>query len=397
MKLNYSLTIGLLLLACACEGVKSGPEGESSQGTVLISLSQDERTIEITTKADDSLPALDDFEVEIYNSRAIRLYRKPYSAAKSEAIKLNAGDFRLVAHHGDSLGAGFGKAYYLADQQFTVHGYVENNGKPDEVSAVAKLGNVKLAVSWGENISTGYSDYYAVIRHSSYSKKSVKFVKNETRSGFIPGGDLYVEVYALDGTIYSGNRKDVYHLLTEKLPGSTEVSKMAFLMNDDEFNANKNELIIQEINEKCEYYINRHNVIGDSYENQYTFTMPEIAGEDWARLLKNPTMISFLQGYSSKADNRYLNIYALGGGELVQNYHYFIDGDEYHCVESDPNVTKTVTPVTTTYESEGRTKVVTTDYIQYFFNGSLIESVYNTQSECAKRGATPHKCIYEWN
>ena len=199
MKLNYSLTIGLLLLACACEGVKSGPEGESSQGTVLISLSQDERTIEITTKADDSLPALDDFEVEIYNSRAIRLYRKPYSAAKSEAIKLNAGDFRLVAHHGDSLGAGFGKAYYLADQQFTVHGYVENDGKPDEVSAVAKLGNVKLAVSWGENISTGYSDYYAVIRHSSYSKKSVKFVKNETRSGFIPGGDLYVEVYALTG------------------------------------------------------------------------------------------------------------------------------------------------------------------------------------------------------
>lgn len=199
MKLNHTLTIGLLILATACQGVVTGPEGESPQGTVRISLSQDDRTIEITTKADDPLPALDDFEVEIYNSRAIRLYRKPYATAKSEAIKLNAGEFRLVAHHGDSLGAGFGKAYYLADQRFTVHGYVENGGKPDEVSAVARLGNVKLAVSWGENISTGYSDYYAVVRHSSYSKKSVKFVKNETRSGFIPGGDLYLEVYALTG------------------------------------------------------------------------------------------------------------------------------------------------------------------------------------------------------
>ena len=168
-------------------------------------------------------------------------------------------------------------------------------------------------------------------------------------------------------------------------------------MDDDTFNANKNEIIVREINEQCEYYINRHNVIGDSYENQYTFEMPEIAGEDWARLLKNPTMITFLQGYSSKAENRYLNIYALGGGELVQNYHYFIDGDEYHCIESDPDVTKTVNTITTAYESEGTTKYVTTDYIQYFYHGSLLESVYNTQSECAKRGATPHNCVYEWN
>ena len=39
-----------------------------------------------------------------------------------------------------------------------------------------------------------------------------------------------VEVYALDGTIYSGNRKDVYQTLTEKLPGSTEVTEMGFLV-----------------------------------------------------------------------------------------------------------------------------------------------------------------------
>ena len=206
-----------------------------------------------------------------------------------------------------------------------------------------------------------------------------------------------VEVYALDGTIYSGNRKDVYQTLTEKLPGSTEVTEMGFLVDDDVFNANKNEIIVREINDQCEYYINRHNVIGDSYENQYTFTMPEIAGEDWARLLKNPTMISFLQGYSSKADNRYLTIYALGGGELVRNYHYFIEGTEYHCIESDPDVTKTANTVTSTYESKGVTKVITTEYVVYTYHGHVLETVYNTQAECAKRGATPHNCVYEWN
>lgn len=206
-----------------------------------------------------------------------------------------------------------------------------------------------------------------------------------------------VEVYASDGSVYSGNRIDVYKLLQEKLPGGAEVTNLAFLINDTQFNQNKNELIVREINKACEYYINRHNVIGDNYEQFYSFEMPEISGEDWSRLLQNPTLISFLQGYSSEADNRMLNVYSLAGGELTQNYHYFIDGDIYHCIEAESGVTKSTHTVTTDYESEGVTKHITTTYVQYEFNGTPIDAVYNTQTECAKRGATPHKCVYEWN
>lgn len=206
-----------------------------------------------------------------------------------------------------------------------------------------------------------------------------------------------VDVYALDGSVYSGNRKDVYALLSEKLPGGTEVTELSFLIDDDGFNQRKNEMIIREINKQCEYYINRHNVIGDNYEMQYTFEMPEISGEDWSRLLQNPTVISFLQGYSSKADNRMLNVYALGGGELTLNYHYFIDGDIYHCIEAEPGVTKSTHTVTTDYESEGVTKHITTTYVAYEWNGHEIDEVFNNQTECAKRGATPHDCVYDWN
>lgn len=206
-----------------------------------------------------------------------------------------------------------------------------------------------------------------------------------------------VEVYCTDGARYFGNRKEIYALLCEKYPGGAEVSNLAFIANDDEFNSNKNELIVREINKQCEYYINKHNVIGDSYENQYQFEMPEVAGEDWNRLLQNPTVISFLQGYSSQADNRYLNVYALGGGELTLNYHYFIDGDEYHCVEAETGVTKSTRSVTTDYEADGVTKHITTNYVVYEFNGHEIDAIYNTQTECAKRGATPHRCVIEWN
>ncbi|MBR1872773.1 MAG: DUF4493 domain-containing protein [Bacteroidales bacterium] len=195
------------LVFASCQRDKTVDTDTSpAKGAVVICLSQDATA---QTKAEghleaDELPSLDDFEVEIYNSSAIRLYRKPYSEAKSETILLNSGEYRLVAHHGDTLGAGFGKAYFLADQNFTVHGYIENDKEPDHVSATAKLSNVKLAVKYGPVLEDSYSNYYAVVRHSRYSSKQVKFAKNETRPGFIPAGELYLEVYADRGADAGG-------------------------------------------------------------------------------------------------------------------------------------------------------------------------------------------------
>ena len=201
-------TAALLLSGCVRENAVR--KDADASGGVRIALSQD--PLRVHTKADDggTLPPVDSFEVEIYNAKALRLYRKAYADAKDETILLNAGDFRLVAHHGDSLGAGFDKAYYLAEEPFTVHGFVDNGGEPDEVSAVAKLANVKIAVNYGDNLNLYYSDFYTVVRHASYSKKHVRFAKGETRYGYMPGGDLYLEVYAqLSGSgIQDGGVKD---------------------------------------------------------------------------------------------------------------------------------------------------------------------------------------------
>lgn len=186
--------IPLALAFSACSRENPGEAASGDVGYVRISLGQED--ISVSTKADGDLPSLEDFEVEIYNSRPIRLYRQPYSTAKDDLIRLNAGEFRLLAHHGDSLGAGFGKAYYLADQPFTVHGYVENGREYDQVSAVARLANVRMAVEFNENFPRFYADWWAVARHSSYSKKKVTFRKNETRQGYMPGGEIYLEIYA---------------------------------------------------------------------------------------------------------------------------------------------------------------------------------------------------------
>lgn len=193
MKKVFLPCVLLLGLVAGCTAEKPESGWNSTEGAVRLFLSQE--SPETKSNLED-LPSVDDFEVEIYNAKALRLYRDTYAQAKDATIKLNAGEFKLVAHHGDTLGSGFDKPYFLAEKNFTVHGFVENEGQPDQVEAVARLANVRMKVVQGNNLHTTYKDAYVVVRHARYTKKQVKFVQDESRYGYMPGGNLYLEVYA---------------------------------------------------------------------------------------------------------------------------------------------------------------------------------------------------------
>ena len=203
----------LLSLLAGCTAEKPESNLSQEEGAIRLFLSQE--APETKSELED-LPSIDDFEVEIYNAKPIRLYRDTYANAKDATIKLNAGEFRLVAHHGDTLGAGFDKPYFLADEPFTVHGFAENEGQPDVVSATARLANVRMKVVQGNNLATSYKDAYVVVRHARYTKKQVKFVKNEGRYGYMPGGNLYLEVYA---QLFNNDWKYFKSEAAEYLPG----------------------------------------------------------------------------------------------------------------------------------------------------------------------------------
>ncbi|MBE6216043.1 MAG: DUF4493 domain-containing protein [Bacteroidales bacterium] len=190
----------ILLASCSKNVIETRPDGNDQMtGTVQIALSADVRSEIVMTKSEEE-PVVDDFRVAIYKvADGKRLYNDSYANSKDKAIPLNAGEYRLVAQHGDSLGCGFNRPYYMADPEFTVQ-----KGE-NTVSAVAKLANVKLAVSYDATISDNYTDYYAVVRHLDHEGKSVKFSKTEKRNGYIPGGNMVLEIYAdVDG---NGNWK----------------------------------------------------------------------------------------------------------------------------------------------------------------------------------------------
>lgn len=196
--------IGLAAFAASCaekEPIHNQPD--STQGELIVSLSVNAHTGDMTTKSGSNndeletvpvelMPAVESFKVDIYTDAKMRLYHDTYENTVEKAIRLNTGNYRLVAQHGDSLGCGFNKPYFLADQsiQLTAANPIQT------VYATAHLANVQMTVLYDETITGTYDDYYVVVRHNTLSKKSVKFVKGETRYGYIPAGDMVIEFYA---------------------------------------------------------------------------------------------------------------------------------------------------------------------------------------------------------
>ncbi len=192
-RLRFLPALLLILNACSENIIEQNPMGSGEMGSVSIELSTDLRNEIVETKAGEE-PAADEFWVSIYKvDNQMRLYSDSYANSRKE-IKLNMGDYRLVAQYGDSLGCGFDRPYYMADPTFAV------TGRNTKVEAVAKLANVKMAVEYDQTITEQYSEYCAMVRHQKYTSKQLRFNPDETRFGYMPGGEVIFQFYAkVDG------------------------------------------------------------------------------------------------------------------------------------------------------------------------------------------------------
>lgn len=137
------------------------------------------------------------FNIEIFKTDGqseVRLYKDTYANTEGKAIGLNAGDYRLYAWYGDRNSPGFDAPYYAADVPFTVEGQTETT-----VEATARLANVMVTVEFGETLANDYDDFYAIVR--SGEEAQLKFTRDETREGYVPAGQISLELYAdVDGT-----------------------------------------------------------------------------------------------------------------------------------------------------------------------------------------------------
>lgn len=188
----------ILSSACSRESIVPGA-GEEVMGEVEILLSHDS-AFQTKVETESSIPEVDSLKVEIFKitpSGLVRLYRDKYANAVGRKIPLNCADYRLLASHGDSLAAGFDRPYFAGTSDFTL-----SRQESQIVETVVKVSNVRVGVKFGENLSYDYPEFYASVKSVTAGgrTKSLKFYHDEQRKGFVPLGDVSLELYAkVDG------------------------------------------------------------------------------------------------------------------------------------------------------------------------------------------------------
>lgn len=193
-------------LLCACCG-NDGYDFED--GSVKFSLYADHSTSAVKSGAgplagaplqgDGASLNEDDFTLELFNSSGKRFKRWIYGEIKDKNVPLNIGTFTAKAYYGDSLATGFDALFYCGTSSFKVEGQTHTS-----VSVTCKMSNVKVAVEWGEKMAS-LSDYYVKVYRNG-KRGSLTFTKGETRCGYIPHGDLQLEITLID----KGGNKRVY-------------------------------------------------------------------------------------------------------------------------------------------------------------------------------------------
>ncbi|MBQ8034283.1 MAG: DUF4493 domain-containing protein [Bacteroidales bacterium] len=186
-----SLLIVLMAALCASCGKDAYDFGG---GSAKFALSADYTTSAVGTKSGEELSLdVNDFTLEVFNSSGVKFKKWKYGDIKDEKVRMNKGNFTAHAFYGDSLAVGFDAIYFAGKSTFAVDGQ-----STTAVSMVCRMANVKVAVEWGDNVKADYSDWSVKIYREGKSG-SLSFGKDETRSGYIPAGDIKMDITLIDG------------------------------------------------------------------------------------------------------------------------------------------------------------------------------------------------------
>lgn len=188
---------GLFLLLFSCG--KDAYDFGAGEGSATFQLAADYTMSAVGTKAEGDLGLdINEFVLEIFNSSGIKFRKELYGDIKDQKIKMNKGSFTAKAYFGDSTATGFNAIYFAGKTNFTVQG---ESTVP--VAIICKMANVKVAVQWGDILQREYTDYSVKIYREG-KNGSLLFSKSETRSGYIPAGDIKMDITLVDA---AGNER----------------------------------------------------------------------------------------------------------------------------------------------------------------------------------------------
>lgn len=192
----FSMHLLLLVLLVSSCSRKEETLYEPGKGGVRIDL-----TTELpATRAELDTVAnplnVDDFKVEIINSKGVIFKRwntyAEYKSGENAAFHMNAGGpYTLRATYGDSLASGWSAWFFKGESTFTVPAQ-----DVVSVSAVCRMANIKVAVAYGEDMTTDYKEYKTTV--TSRRGSLVFDMAHKDEAGYMPADPLTVDVELTD-------------------------------------------------------------------------------------------------------------------------------------------------------------------------------------------------------
>ena len=231
------IVLAVALSSCTKNPLEQYPTGPEGEGLLQIGLSVDEDLQIVQTRASEMpaeiVPAADDFYVELYrfykwvnkkgeeakketwNRLHFSTYAELFTSVESEEegvepertfnpIRVNAGQWKMVAFHGDSTACGFNKPYFRTEKEFVVDGGFNEDGTPKVtvVQAEAKVENVRITVNFDETVPGSFYDYF------------VRFARIDTTA---TAGNSANKKYKQILRYKKGEERDAYMMPTDSL------------------------------------------------------------------------------------------------------------------------------------------------------------------------------------
>lgn len=192
----FSMHLLLLVLMVSSCSQKQETLYEPGKGGVRIDLATE---LPATRAELDSVANplnVEDFKVEILNSKGVIFKRwntyAEYKSGENAAFHMNAGGpYTLRATYGDSLASGWSAWFFKGEATFTVPAQ-----DVVSVSAVCHMANIKVAVAYGEDMTTDYKEYKTTV--TSRRGSLVFDMAHKDEAGYMPADPLTVDVELTD-------------------------------------------------------------------------------------------------------------------------------------------------------------------------------------------------------
>lgn len=105
-----------------------------------------------------------------------------------------------------------------------------------------------------------------------------------------------------DSTVYTGDYRYLKEQYASEVSGDkydrmSKIFDSSCLKSAEDFESTRDLTVTNTIVDNLNYYVQKHNRIGQSYGYNYTFALPSSAKTDVARAIGDVSFISFFQGY----------------------------------------------------------------------------------------------------